>query len=95
MLTENVRIGFFSARLSACLEQLQNVTGEAHPEHVMVAAILENNFDPDRAINSLLGESGKIDGMKDTLPFNPTLCYSLDSSMTIELERHRKWVDRY
>ena len=48
-----------SAQLNSCLEELRNILGDSTPEHVLIDAIMKNNFEFEKALNSVLNTQGK------------------------------------
>ena len=46
-------------RLNSCLEELRNILGDSTPEHVMVDAVLKQNFDFQKSLNAILNTAGK------------------------------------
>ena len=47
-----------SAQLNSCLEELRNILGDSTPEHVLIDAIMKNNFEFEKALNSVLNTQG-------------------------------------
>ncbi|XP_078712434.1 HBS1-like protein isoform X2 [Lampetra fluviatilis] len=47
------------ARLHSCLEEMRNIAGDAFPEPVMVQAVLNSNFEMEKALDSLFLQSDK------------------------------------
>ncbi len=49
-----------SVRLNSCLEELRNVLGDSTPEHIMIEAVIEQNFNFEKSLNSILNTSGNF-----------------------------------
>uniref|UniRef100_UPI00358FF03A HBS1-like protein isoform X2 n=1 Tax=Myxine glutinosa TaxID=7769 RepID=UPI00358FF03A len=47
------------ARLSSCLDEMRNVAGDSFSEPVMVQAVINNNYDLEKALNSLFLKNEK------------------------------------
>jgi len=45
-----------NARLNSCLEEMTNILGESVSEHIMIDAVIRNNFEHDRALNDVLSQ---------------------------------------
>lgn len=50
---------FLSARLNSCLDQMREVLAESIPEQAMVQAVLDTNFDVQKALNVVLSQGSK------------------------------------
>ena len=48
-----------SAKLSSCMDQLHSILGETLHEPTAVAAVLQSNFDLERALDQILSQGNK------------------------------------
>ena len=51
---------YVAVQLNSCLEELRNILGDSTPEHVLVDAVIKENFDLEKALNSILNTAGKF-----------------------------------
>ena len=49
----------FTAKLNSCLEQMHNILGESTPEHLLIDAIIQADYDHERALNYVLSQQGR------------------------------------
>ena len=45
-----------SVKLSSCLDQLHSILGESLHEPTAVTAVIQNNFDTERALDQILSQ---------------------------------------
>ena len=53
-------LGHVAVRLNSCLEELRNILGDSTPEYVMVDAVIKQNFDFEKSLNSILNTAGNV-----------------------------------
>ena len=51
---------YVAVQLNSRLEELRNILGDSTPEHVLVDAVIKENFDLEKALNSILNTAGKF-----------------------------------
>ena len=49
---------FISARLNSCLEEMRNIIGETMSERTMTDAIIDCNYNHEKALSYLLDRQG-------------------------------------
>lgn len=48
------------AMLLSCLETIRDVVGDTTPDHILTRTVIENDFDCERALNSILSNSKEL-----------------------------------
>ncbi|XP_078363300.1 HBS1-like protein isoform X2 [Oculina patagonica] len=56
-------------KLSSCLDQLHSILGESLHEPTAVTAVIQNNFDTEKALDYILSQGGKQDLKANLHPF--------------------------
>lgn len=54
-----IEFHFVSAKLSSCMDQLHSILGETLHEPTAVTAVLQSNFDLERALDQILSQGNK------------------------------------